>query len=90
MTEEEIKLQARLSAIEYSISLSLALTYENAKISAEQVRLLHEWILERLRVQPLYHGSDPAISDAVSDEIALNVERILKAAKALAGTGPPR
>lgn len=78
MFEEELKLQARLSAIEHLVGLALSFAHAAAGHSVEQVRQIHGVFLEVLRAQSLCTGGDPVLSDVASDEIVLNVERILK------------
>lgn len=81
MTEAELKLAARLSALEYCIGTLFA-----ASLSAKEIKSYREIVLSNLRSQSLAIGPDPFLSDAASDEVCQNVERILKGAETLAAS----
>ncbi|MGC1557938.1 MAG: hypothetical protein WA745_10470, partial [Methylovirgula sp.] len=63
MTEAELKLQARLSAIEHCVGTLFALSYNAAGLSLEEIKSFQKIVLEALRSKSLVVGSDPALSD---------------------------
>lgn len=52
--------------------------YTIAKLSPEDVLAVHASLRETLPNQALVHSSDPAISDMMSDDVAHEMDRILR------------
>ncbi|EHK75210.1 hypothetical protein SM0020_24920 [Sinorhizobium meliloti CCNWSX0020] len=75
MTEDEIRLEARLTAIEYMIGHTLSRFYFVSGISDEQLDAA-EVKGRRALAATTFPGVDPAIADHFSAEIQENVERI--------------
>lgn len=84
MNEAQIKLEARLIAIEYVIGKLAQLVYVKAGLSAEHVAILHGTIREGLKNETI-PGVDAAQSDLFSAEIEDAVGRLLNEIEEIAG-----
>jgi hypothetical protein len=76
MDQKEIKLIARLGAIEYMIGQLSRMVYLSVGATPEIVEKSHEKLREYLRTMPM-PPTDPAISDLVAAEIQEAHERLL-------------
>lgn len=77
MTEEEIKLEARLSAMEYMIGHTLSRFYKQMNLSKEALDLIEANGAEQVK-QFTIPGIDPAMSDHFSDEMAQQVMHLMR------------
>jgi hypothetical protein len=76
MTEEELKLQARLAAIEYMVANLYHLLHRLFGSTPEQIQSTHEQARETLR-RATITGVDPAQADQFVAEVQAAVENIL-------------
>ena len=76
MTEQEMKLEARLLAIEYMVAHAYRLMHRMFGSTPEMVRDTHKKARDMLAMQTI-PGIDPAQSDLWTEEIQHNVERML-------------
>ena len=90
MSEEEIKLRARLAAVEHVASTSLSLIYELMKLDAKAVDEIHRVLLDRLQTTQFVISDQPTLSDVASDEVARGIERLLDQAKVRLAGAPKR
>jgi hypothetical protein len=74
--EEQIKLEARLIAIEHLIINLYRITYDLAGASDETVEAVHKRALAELE-QETFQGTDPALSDLWAAEIRDAVSKLL-------------
>jgi hypothetical protein len=84
MTEEELKLQARLAAIEYMVANLFHLLHRLGGSTPEQIQQTHEQVREVLRHATI-RGVDPAQSDQFVGEVRAAVENILIQIEVMAG-----
>jgi hypothetical protein len=63
MDEDTLDLIARLNAIEYLLGVAICYGHINARHTPEQIRMLHEQIVQGLQTQSLATTRDPALSD---------------------------
>lgn len=52
--------------------------YTIAKLSSEDVLTIHKRLRDTLTNQALVHSSDPAVSDVMSDDVAHEIDQILR------------
>jgi hypothetical protein len=76
MDEKEIKLEARLTAIEHLLTNLYRITYQLAGFSSETIEAAHEQALKGLQVET-FQGLDPALSDLWAAEIHDAISRLL-------------
>lgn len=76
MNEDDLKLEARLTAIEYLLSDLWAKWYAANGATNERVAKAHKDCLERLHLEG-FPGMDPALGDAFSAELEDAVAAIL-------------
>jgi hypothetical protein len=76
MTEAEVKLQARLFAIEYLLENVFIVLHRIVKTSPESVLELHRRIREMLSLETI-PGVDPVQADMMLAEMQEAVEKIL-------------
>ena len=86
MTEQELKAEARLMAIEYMITNAYALLHRAFRSTPEMVRQSHVGARAMLG-QMTIPGLDPAQSDLASAEIQAAVERLIGAIEEMSGMG---
>lgn len=67
MSEEAVKLEARLTALEYLVQRLYAVTYVAGNISDDQIAKSDADLLEYFRLRS-FPSNDPAISGLVSGE----------------------
>lgn len=88
MTEAEIKLEARLMAIErylcHKHNVTVKLIGLMTGQTTEQLNAFEKESLEGLRLMPVM-GVDPALSDVLSDEVFHNLRRLNEYAQFLRG-----
>ena len=82
MDEREMKLEARLAAIEYILSDLCVKWYMLANASNAKVEAAHTDTIERLTKQS-FPGLDPAMGDAFSSELEEAVAHILSMQRAM-------
>jgi hypothetical protein len=75
MTENELRLEARLAAIEYMIGHSLSRFYFTAGVTDDQLDAAEARGRETLAATS-FPGVDPALADHFSAEIQENIERL--------------
>jgi hypothetical protein len=74
-TEEEIKLEARLMAIEHMLTKLYASHYLAKGYSLDLIRSMHKLQLGRAR-EETFPNANPALSDHVSGEFEIQLERL--------------
>jgi hypothetical protein len=84
MTEQELKLQARLFAMEYVIANLSVFLHRFNRSTAERIWAVHD-AAKQLLSQQTIAGTDPVQSDQMTDEIQIAVERILSSIEEMAG-----
>jgi hypothetical protein len=84
MTEEELKLQARLAAIEYMVANLYHRWHRLLGSTPEQIRLTHEKAREMWSRQTI-PDVDPAQADMMAGEVQAAVEDILTLIEQMAG-----
>jgi hypothetical protein len=67
-----------VSAMKLLLGRLYTYVYTIAKLSPEDVLTVHKRLRETLPNQALVHSSDPAISDVMSDDVAHEIDRILR------------
>lgn len=82
MTEEQLKIEARLTAIEYVLSDLCAKWSLANRASPEKVTAAHHATIERLKIET-FPGLDPATADAFAAEFEDAVSNILSMQRAL-------
>ncbi|API52873.1 hypothetical protein BMW22_15720 [Rhizobium leguminosarum] len=84
MTEQEIKSEARLMAIErfacHTHNMIVSMVARVGGLSPEQVNSLEMQSLEQLRLTPVI-GIPAHISDVLSDEVFLDLKRLVEYAQ---------
>jgi hypothetical protein len=85
MTEQELKAEARLMAIEYMITNVYVLLHRVFRSTPEMIRQSHEGARSMLG-QMTIPGLDPAQSDLASAEIQAAVEKLIVAIEEMSGT----
>jgi hypothetical protein len=88
-TEKEIKLEARLTAIEYMVANALAMLHHAFGSTPKQIIASHDQAKERLRTEAI-PGLDPAQSDMFVAEIQTAVENILASIEEMTGANRAR
>jgi hypothetical protein len=68
MTQEAIKIEARLSALEYLVQRLHAIAYIAGNTSPEKIKQGHADLLQHISLQE-YPSNDPALSGLISGEI---------------------
>jgi hypothetical protein len=76
MTEQELKAEARLMAIEYMVTNAYVLLHRVFRSTPEMIRQTHEQARTMLQ-QMTIPGVDPAQSDLASAEIQAAVEKLI-------------
>jgi hypothetical protein len=76
LTEEALKSELRLQAIEYLLSNAFVQLYRLNGVPPEAVMKSHEQLLDRLSHETF--PTDPATSDMVADELRQAVKRLLE------------
>ena len=76
MSEELIRAELRLYAIEYLLSNAFVQLYRLNGVPPEAVMKSHEQLLDRLTYETF--PTDPATSDMVADELRQAVKRLLE------------
>ncbi len=84
MTESELKLEARLLAIEYMIANAYTLLHRLFQSPPEAILKTHEKAREMLRLQTI-PGADPAQADQMLGEVQAAVEDILTSIEEMTG-----
>lgn len=78
MTEYDLKLLAKIDAIEALVVFLMSNAYESKGLSNPEARELHAAFLKNVRTMG-YPKIDPAISDHYSAEVEAALDRLLKA-----------
>jgi hypothetical protein len=73
---DNVKLHARISALEYFTAEAFRMIYEMLGVSLEQIEASHQRLKEHLRTMKI-PGADPAISDMAASEIEEAHTRLL-------------
>lgn len=76
MNESELKLEARLTAIEYILSDLFVKWYMLNNATNAQIKQAHEQAVHRLKLET-FPGIDPSMSDAFAAELEEAVSEIL-------------
>lgn len=84
MTEDEVKLQARLFAIEYMLANAFMFLHRIARSSSDDILEAHRQVREMLHWETL-PGIDPVQADMMLGEIQEAVEKILASIEELTG-----
>ena len=86
MTEEqEIRLSARLAAIEHLLARLFAIHYLSTGRTIDQVKATHKRLIEQARIETL-PSAEPVQSDHVAAEYETELDRLLRAVEYLVGT----
>ncbi len=75
MTEDEMRREMRLTAIEFLLTTLYRNYYRSVGASSEMVLAEHRRLLDHLETDPW--GDDPAMSDMLSDEFRSAVAALL-------------
>jgi hypothetical protein len=86
VTEDELKNEARLMAMEYMIANMYVLIHRANRSTPQQIDASHQQARQMLG-QLTIPGIDPAQSDLASAEIEAAVERLLGLIEEMSGTG---
>jgi hypothetical protein len=84
MTEQEMKLEARLLALEYLVGNLSVFLHRFNRSTPEQIWAIHDGAKQLLSQQTI-PGADPAQADQMMDEIQIAVERVLSSIESMAG-----
>jgi hypothetical protein len=84
ISESEIKLDARLFAVEHMLGNLYVHFYKAIRVSDAEVAAAHEKLLESMRTDSL-GLSDPALNDLWASELHDAVERIVRLIEELRG-----
>ena len=91
MTEAEIKVEARLAALErfacHTHNMALGILRRLSNMTDAEMSAIESASLEALRLVPV-KGMPPALSDVLSDEIFVELSRLLEYARDLRSTDP--
>lgn len=86
MTEAEIKLEARFTALErfacHTHNIVVKMLSMAASLTTDQVNEIESKSLEELRLMPVL-GADAALSDVLSDEVFQDLSRLMSSARDL-------
>jgi len=77
MTEDDIRLQARLATIEYFVVSAIDMVYRLRGLSDAEVRALHAGLRTTARMRTI-PGATPEQSDLYAAEIEAATERMLE------------
>ncbi|RWQ39715.1 MAG: hypothetical protein EOS82_32285 [Mesorhizobium sp.] len=77
MPENEIRLEARLTAIEYVITEMAKTVYVQAGLTSDHFRIMRENAREKLMAET-FPGIDAALADHMGAEIADEVDRLYR------------
>ena len=83
MQENEIKLHARLAALEYVLIQVAKTAYLTAGLNEDHFRMMRENARAKLN-EETFPGIDPSLSDHIADEIATEVESLFSAIEEVA------
>jgi hypothetical protein len=91
LTEDETaaKSLATIAAQRLLLGKLYAMVYVSLNLSPEQIQAMHRQIREGLAAQALYPSRDPVVSDALSDEVAAEIDRFLTGLEAVVGMAAP-
>ena len=80
MSESEMKLQARLAALEYLVIHTMKTIYDMQNLTTEQLDAFDKQASELVRLQTI-EGADPVKADMFLDEMGIHVLGMLKDAR---------
>lgn len=88
MDEEKIKLLASVAAMKLLLGRLYSLVYIFAKLKPEQILDVHRRLLEQLPKQSLVQTNDAAVSDLMSAEVEVEIQRFLLGVEKEVGAQP--
>lgn len=78
MDQDAIRLLATIGALKLLLGRLFSLVYIDAKLTPEQISVVHNTMLEGLPKQSLIKTGDPALSDLLSSEVEAEIKTFLQ------------